>query len=128
MQSPVRRIVSLVSLVLLLPACEGREQQHEVSLNLDLENLNPLLELFGARMQGFGATEIATVRAGFDRLRDGESHTWTFQIQHDSKPTPIRIEVLREDPQALILAIWTSAALASELDGLLDAFMQERGM
>ena len=99
----------------------------EVSLNLDMEDLQPLLARLAAEVDGFSDAEIAAIVREVKRMKVDSTREWKFTVRHGTVLTPLRIQVFLDDVDAPDLALWTSHELASTLGTVVETYMEQQG-
>ena len=99
----------------------------EVSFNLDMEDLQPLLTRFAANVDGLGDAEIASIVRDVGRMKVDSTREWKFTVRHGALLTPLRIQVFLDDVDAPDVALWTSRELASKLDAVVETYMEQQG-
>ena len=99
----------------------------EVSFNLDMEDLQPLLARLAAEVDGFGDTEIAAIAGEVGRMKVDSTREWKFMVRHGTVRTLLRIQVFLDDVDAPDIALWTSRELASTIGAVVETYMEQQG-
>ena len=105
----------------------GAAADHEVSTSLDLEDLQPLLARFAAKVDGFADRDVAALTGAVGRMRVGSAMEWRFSVRDGAVKTRLRIQVLLDDPTTVDFYLLTNRHLASTLETVLIAYMEEQG-
>ena len=92
-----------------------------------MEDLQPLLARFAARVDGFGDREIAAIIDDVGRMKVDTTKEWKFRVRDGGVKTHLRIRVFLDDVDAPDLFLWTSRGLASTLDKILVAYIEQQG-
>ncbi len=73
----------------------------DTSVNMDMEQLQPLLERVAARVRGgFGGKEIAKLMRAVKRMKPDETRQFRFQIQFEGRACPFGIFIFMDDIDA----------------------------
>ena len=105
----------------------GAGEQHEASMNFDMEGLEPFLKRLAQKVDGFGSVEIASVMRGVSEMAVDEERDWNFTVQHAGSSVPLRVHIFLDDVDAPDLHFFTSAELASLIQDELVKFAHEQG-
>jgi hypothetical protein len=112
----------IVSAIMLLHGCN--RSGAEVSTNLDLADLTPLLKSVERLIQnGFGDAEVAQIDAAARSMPVDQTKELKFQTVFHGTSTALRLQVKRDDVDAVSIWFITSPDLAAEIQIALKPFL-----
>src|SRR5580765_1519926 len=110
------------SVVMLLQGCASPGA--EASTNLDLADLAPLLKSVQQLIQsGFSDAEAGQINAMVSSMPVGQTRELKFQTVFHGTSTVVRLQVKKDDVDAVSVWFFTSPELASEIKKAMKVFL-----
>lgn len=131
----MRSSLLIASTILVATACtpgqltEGAptSELSEVSMNFDLEDLEPLLREIAGKWDGFGAAEVEAVLNDVRSMDVDDEREWRFTVRRNGRDVPLVLRVFLDDVAAPDLYLLSVADVAEQLQRDLGAFSDRRG-
>jgi hypothetical protein len=112
----------VASIGMLLAACTSRGA--EASMNLDLADLKPLLKSVQRLTQnGFGDSEVEQVDGLARSLPGSQTKELQFQVVFHGSNASMRLQVKKDDVDAVSVWFITSPELAGAIQGAMKPFL-----
>ena len=117
------RIRSMIaSAIMMFQGCSSPGA--EASTNLDLADLTPLLKSIQRLIQsGFGDAEVAQIDATVRGMPVNQTKELNFQTVFHGTSTAVRLQVKKDDVDAVSVWFITSPALAAEIQTAMKPFL-----
>ena len=110
------------SIIMLLQGCASSGA--EASTNLDLADLTPLLKSVQRLIQsGFGDSEVAEIDAMARSMPVDQTKELKFQTVFHGTGTALRVQVKKDDVDAVSVRFLTSPQLAAEVQKAMKPFL-----
>jgi hypothetical protein len=107
---------------MLLPGCASPGA--EASTNLDLADLTPLLKSVQRLIQnGFGDKEVAQISATAQSMPVNQTKELKFEVVFHGASTVLRLQVKKDDVDAVSVWFITSPELAAEIQTAMKPFL-----
>lgn len=113
----------IASVIVLLHGCASPGA--EASTNLDLADLTPLLKSVQRLIQsGFGDPEVAQIDGMVRLMPVGQTKELKFQTVFRGTSTLLRLQVKKDDVDAVDIWFFTSPELAADIQKAMKPFLR----